>query len=155
MKGIPRWVVRRGSSSRLKVFVIGRHDRPDTIGAAEHNSNPVSSTRMVPCATVAETPGKQARLPDLSDGKTKHPRLQDRSLRWAFAIPAMTEYDLPTSGEPSAAGEQPPTTRKSIMGDRSPKSVHKQATQKQSKASDAVRKKQEAVSAKQLGSKNR
>jgi hypothetical protein len=41
------------------------------------------------------------------------------------------------------------------MGDRSPKSVHKQATQKQTKASDAVRKKQQAAAAKQLGSKDR
>jgi hypothetical protein len=41
------------------------------------------------------------------------------------------------------------------MGDRSPKSVHKQATQKQSKASDAVKKKQQSVAAKQLGNKNR
>jgi hypothetical protein len=41
------------------------------------------------------------------------------------------------------------------MGDRSPKSVHKQATQKQTKASDAAQKKQQAVTAKQLGGKNR
>jgi hypothetical protein len=41
------------------------------------------------------------------------------------------------------------------MGDRSPKSVHKQATQKQAKASDVVRKKQQASAAKQLSSKNR
>ena len=41
------------------------------------------------------------------------------------------------------------------MGDRSPKSVQKQATQKQAKASDAVRKKQQAAAAKQLSGKNR
>jgi len=41
------------------------------------------------------------------------------------------------------------------MGDRSPKSVHKQAAQKQSKASEAVRQKQQAVAAKQLGNKSR
>lgn len=41
------------------------------------------------------------------------------------------------------------------MGDRSPKSVQKQATQKQAKASDAVRKKQQMVAAKQLGNKSR
>jgi hypothetical protein len=41
------------------------------------------------------------------------------------------------------------------MGDRSPKSVQKQSTQKQAKASDIVRKKREAVAAKQLGNKNR
>jgi hypothetical protein len=64
-------------------------------------------------------------------------------------------YDGLASGEPPAAGEQPPIKRKSIMGDRSPKSVQKQATQKQAKASDAVRKKQQAVTAKQLGNKSR
>jgi hypothetical protein len=41
------------------------------------------------------------------------------------------------------------------MGDRSPKSVHKQATQKQSKASEVVKKKQQATAAKQLGNKSR
>jgi hypothetical protein len=41
------------------------------------------------------------------------------------------------------------------MGDRSPKSVHKQAAQKQSKASEIVKKKQLATAAKQLGSKSR
>ena len=41
------------------------------------------------------------------------------------------------------------------MGDRSPKSVQKQATQKQAKASDTAKKKQQAVVAKQLGGKNR
>ena len=41
------------------------------------------------------------------------------------------------------------------MGDRSPKSVQKQAHQKQAKASDDARKKQQMVAAKQLGNKNR
>ena len=41
------------------------------------------------------------------------------------------------------------------MGDRSPKSVHKQASQKQSKASDVAKQKQQATAAKQLGNKNR
>lgn len=41
------------------------------------------------------------------------------------------------------------------MGDRSPKSVQKQAAQKQAKADDAIRKKRAAVSAKQLGNKAR
>ena len=70
-------------------------------------------------------------------------------------MPAMTGYGGLASGEPPAAGEQPPIKRKSIMGDRSPKSVQKQAAQKQAKASDAAKKKQQAVVAKQLGGKNR
>jgi hypothetical protein len=41
------------------------------------------------------------------------------------------------------------------MGDRSPKSVHKQATQKQSKASDVAQKKRQATAAKQLGNKGK
>jgi hypothetical protein len=48
-----------------------------------------------------------------------------------------------------------PKNRNTVMGDRSPKSVQKQATQKQAKASDIDRKKREAVSAKQLGNKSR
>jgi hypothetical protein len=72
-----------------------------------------------------------------------------------FAMPAVTGYGNPAFGEPTAAGEQPPIKRKSIMGDRSPKSVQKQATQKQAKASDVVRKKQQMLAAKQLGNKSR
>jgi len=41
------------------------------------------------------------------------------------------------------------------MGDRSPKSVHKQATQKQSKADAANTKKQAAIAAKQATDKKR
>ena len=39
---------------------------------------------------------------------------------------------------------------KVIMGDKSPKSVHKQAAQKQIKANAAAQKKQEAAAAKQV-----
>jgi len=42
-----------------------------------------------------------------------------------------------------------PNERQTIMGDKSPKSVHKQATQKQIKTADANQKKQQAVAAKQ------
>jgi hypothetical protein len=45
-----------------------------------------------------------------------------------------------------------PNERKTIMGDKSPKSVHKQAAQKQIKAADANQKKQQAVAAKQSAS---
>jgi hypothetical protein len=41
------------------------------------------------------------------------------------------------------------------MGDRSPKSVNKKATQKQSKANTASQKKQQAVAAKQATAKKR
>jgi hypothetical protein len=40
-----------------------------------------------------------------------------------------------------------------IMGDKSPKSVHKQASQKQVKASAAAQKKQQATAAKQVTGK--
>ena len=39
--------------------------------------------------------------------------------------------------------------RQTIMGDKSPKAVHKQATQKQTKTDNANQKKQQAVAAKQ------
>jgi hypothetical protein len=39
------------------------------------------------------------------------------------------------------------------MGDRSPKSVHKQAAQKQIKTNAATQKKQQAVAAKQVAGK--
>jgi hypothetical protein len=39
--------------------------------------------------------------------------------------------------------------RQTIMGDKSPKAVHKQANQKQAKAASANQKKQQAVAAKQ------
>jgi hypothetical protein len=43
--------------------------------------------------------------------------------------------------------------RQTIMGDKSPKAVRKQATQKQVKTSSANQKKQQAVAAKQTGNK--
>jgi len=45
-----------------------------------------------------------------------------------------------------------PNERQTIMGDKSPKSVHKQAAQKQIKTADANQKKQQAVAAKQSAS---
>ena len=41
------------------------------------------------------------------------------------------------------------------MGDKSPKSVNKQASQKQVKASGAMQKKQQAVAAKQAANKKK
>jgi hypothetical protein len=39
------------------------------------------------------------------------------------------------------------------MGDKSPKAMNKHATQKQSKVNDAMRKKQQAIAAKQAAAK--
>ena len=47
-------------------------------------------------------------------------------------------------------GSQPSMKGKVIMGDKSPKSVHKQAAQKQVKANAAAQKKKEAAAAKQV-----
>jgi hypothetical protein len=44
-------------------------------------------------------------------------------------------------------------TKANIMGDKSPKAVNKQATQKQSKASSALQKKQAAIAAKRVPAK--
>lgn len=41
------------------------------------------------------------------------------------------------------------------MGDKSPKAVSKQATQKQTKTNSAVQKKQQAVAAKQVAGKKK
>ena len=45
--------------------------------------------------------------------------------------------------------------RSTIMGDKSPKAVRKQATQKQAKATSTNQKKQQAVAAKQAANMNR
>jgi hypothetical protein len=41
------------------------------------------------------------------------------------------------------------------MGDKSPKAVNKQATQKQSKANSLLQKKQQAIAAKQVAGKKK
>ena len=61
-----------------------------------------------------------------------------------FADIGYRKHDLATNH--TRAGSNPSTKGKVIMGDKSPKSVHKQASQKQVKASaDAQRKKQAAA----------
>jgi hypothetical protein len=72
-----------------------------------------------------------------------------------IALPEKSGYGCRAFGELPSAGEQSQNQKESIMGDRSPKSVHKQATQKQTKTNSVAKKKQESVAAKQLGSKNR
>jgi len=52
-----------------------------------------------------------------------------------------------------AAGEQAIKRKTNIMGDRSPKSISKQASQKQAKATSAMQKKQAAMAAKQVAGK--
>lgn len=46
---------------------------------------------------------------------------------------------------------QPQQRKADIMGDRSPKSTQKQATQKESKANDVRQQKQQSLAAKQAG----
>ena len=50
-------------------------------------------------------------------------------------------------------GNEPSKKGKVNMGDKSPKSVHKQVAQKQVKANAAAQKKQQATSAKQVAGK--
>jgi len=50
-------------------------------------------------------------------------------------------------------GSKPSKKGKVNMGDKSPKSVHKQAAQKQVKANAAAQKKKEAAAAKQVAGK--
>lgn len=50
-------------------------------------------------------------------------------------------------------GSKPSNKGKAIMGDKSPKSVHKKAAQKQVKAKAAADKKDQAIAAKQVGGK--
>lgn len=47
-------------------------------------------------------------------------------------------------------GSKPSMKGKVIMGDKSPKSVHKQASQKQAKANAEVQKKKQAAAAQQV-----
>ncbi len=51
-------------------------------------------------------------------------------------------------------GNKPSKKDKVIMGDKSPKSVHKKEAQKQVKANAAAQKKKEAAAAKQVLGKN-
>ena len=53
----------------------------------------------------------------------------------------------------NAAGEETIGRKENIMGDKSPKAVNKQATQKQTKNKSAVQRKQQAIAAKQVAGK--
>jgi hypothetical protein len=66
------------------------------------------------------------------------------SIGYGYQHPA-TDYTEP--------GSKPSRKGKVIMGDKSPKSVQKQAAQKQLKTNAAAQKKQQAAAAKQVAGK--
>jgi hypothetical protein len=69
----------------------------------------------------------------------------------AFANVGYRHQDPATDYTP--LGNKPSKKGKVNMGDKSPKSVHKQAAQKQVKANAAAQKKKEATAAKQVAGK--
>jgi hypothetical protein len=62
---------------------------------------------------------------------------------------------FPSENTGNAAGEETISRKINIMGDKSPKSTNKQASQKQAKASGAKQKKQQAIVAKQVAGKKK
>ena len=75
---------------------------------------------------------------------------------WTLAEPAIKRYSYVPFGETgNAAGEETISRKINIMGDKSPKSTSKQASQKQAKASGAKQKKQQAIVAKQVAGKKK
>jgi hypothetical protein len=73
-----------------------------------------------------------------------------------FTEPGKTDSMPPPSETPLFPQESQPQRRKVIiMGDRSPKSVQKQAAQKQTKANDLQQQKRQATAAKQAGNLKR
>jgi hypothetical protein len=72
----------------------------------------------------------------------------------AFATAANVGYDRHNPANSSVEpGKRLSKKRTTIMGDRSPKSVQKQAAQKQVKSSAAAEQKKKAVAAKQVAGK--
>ena len=71
-----------------------------------------------------------------------------------FAAPANVGYghQYPAT-DYTPPGSEPSKKGKANMGDKSPKSVHKQAAQKQVKANAAAEKKKQAAAAKQVAGK--
>jgi hypothetical protein len=75
---------------------------------------------------------------------------------WIFAKPSTKSHSCAPFGETGNAACEETISRKiNIMGDKSPKSVNKQASQKQAKASGAMQKKQQAIAAKQAAGKKK
>lgn len=64
-------------------------------------------------------------------------------------------YGAPSGETDNAVGEKTIRRKSNIMGDKSPKSLNKHTTQKQTKATSVVQKKQQAVAAKQVAAKKR
>jgi hypothetical protein len=72
------------------------------------------------------------------------------------AMPGMKKHsEVPLGETGNAAGEQTIRRKINIMGDKSPKSTSKQASQKQAKASGAMKQKQQAIAAKQSATKKK
>jgi hypothetical protein len=71
-----------------------------------------------------------------------------------FASLAGAGYDRPWPvTKYTQPGSKPSRKGNVVMGDRSPKSMHKQAAQKQLKAEAAAQKKQQAAAARQVAGK--
>jgi len=76
--------------------------------------------------------------------------------QYLFAEIVGRRYDAITFGETGHAGGQSNAERKiTIMGDKSPKSLNKHTTQKQTKAESAVQRKKQAIAAKQAPAKKK
>jgi hypothetical protein len=70
-------------------------------------------------------------------------------------FPGWRHGDIPCGETVHAAGQSTVRTKVKNMGDKSPKAVNKQATQKHNKAESAQQKKQQAVTAKQVAGKKK
>ncbi len=62
-------------------------------------------------------------------------------------------YDERPPGNKEYVSKRTVEEKANIMGDKSPKAVNKQATQKQARANSAAQKKQQAITAKQVAGK--
>jgi len=62
---------------------------------------------------------------------------------------------VPSDGSRTPRVNKPSDERQNTMGDKSPKAVHKHATQKQTKANSDLQKKQQAIAAKQMAFKQK
>jgi hypothetical protein len=69
--------------------------------------------------------------------------------------PRKDDVGVPAGETNHAGGERIRKRKRNIMGDKSPKSVKKQATQKQTKTSGLERQKKEAAAAKQVAGKKK
>ena len=84
-----------------------------------------------------------------SDGCWGGVHLPRRTLAVVYIAVALREDDARLRRNQYSDGETTLIERKPTMGDRSPKSVQKQASQKQSKNNDANAKKQQLITSQQ------